>query len=186
MQDRDLVARIVAGDPEALAAAYDRYGPALYTYCRSMLHDADEAADALQDTFVVAARKLDGLRDPDRLRPWLYAVARNECLRRLRARGRDVDLDLAGEVSDDSVDLEAGVRRSEIRDLVRSAFGGLNPGDREVLELSLRHELDGADLGAALGVSANHAHALLSRAPGGRSARSSPPCSRAGTASSRS
>jgi len=164
MQDRDLVARIVSGDPEALATAYDRYGPALYTYCRSMLHDADEAADALQDTFVVAARKLEGLRDRDRLRPWLYAVARNECLRRLRARGRDVDLDLAGEVSDDSVDLEAGVRQSEIRDLVRSAFGGLNPGDREVLELSLRHELDGADLGAALGVSANHAHALVSRA----------------------
>lgn len=164
MQDRDLVARIVSGDPEALAAAYDRYGPALYTYCRSMLHDGDEAADALQDTFVVAARKLDGLRDPDRLRPWLYAVARNECLRRLRARGRDVGLDLAGEVSDDSVDLEAGVRQSEIRDLVRSAFGGLNPGDREVLELSLRHELDGAELGAALGVSANHAHAVLSRA----------------------
>jgi RNA polymerase sigma factor (sigma-70 family) len=164
MQDRDLVARIVAGDPEALATAYDRYGPALYTYCRSMLHDADEAADALQDTFVVAARKLEGLRDRDRLRPWLYAVARNECLRRLRARARDVDLDQAGEVSDDSVDLEAGVRQAEIRDLVRSAFGGLNPGDREVLELSLRHELDGADLGAALGVSANHAHALLSRA----------------------
>jgi RNA polymerase sigma factor (sigma-70 family) len=164
MQDRDLVARIVAGDPQGLAAAYDRYAPALYTYCRSMLHDADDAADALQDTFVVAARKLDGLRDPDRLRPWLYAVARNECLRRIKARASTVELEQAGEVSDDAVDLEAGVRQSEIQELVRSAFGGLNPGDREVLELSLRHELDGADLGAALGVSANHAHALLSRA----------------------
>jgi RNA polymerase sigma factor (sigma-70 family) len=166
MQDRDLVVRIVAGDPEGLAAAYDRYAPALYAYCRTMLHDADDAADALQDTFVVAARKLDGLRDRDRLRPWLYAVARNECLRRIRLRASTVELDQAGEVSDDSVDLEAGVRESEIRDLVRSAFGGLNPGDREVLELSLRHELDGADLGAALGVSAKHAHALLSRARG--------------------
>jgi hypothetical protein len=35
------------------------------------------------DTFLIATVKLDGLRDPDRLGPWLHAVARNECLRRL-------------------------------------------------------------------------------------------------------
>jgi hypothetical protein len=35
------------------------------------------------DTFLIATAKLDVLRDPDRLGPWLHAVARNECLRRL-------------------------------------------------------------------------------------------------------
>ncbi|HEV2345869.1 MAG TPA: sigma factor, partial [Actinocrinis sp.] len=64
MQDRDLVAAIVAGDPAGLAAAYDRYASALYAYCRTMLRDPEDASDALQDTFVVAAQKLDGLRDP--------------------------------------------------------------------------------------------------------------------------
>lgn len=166
MQDRDLVAAIVAGDPAGLAAAYDRYASALYTYCRSMLRDPEDAADALQDTFVVAAQKLAGLRDPDRLRPWLYAVARNECLRRLRGRQATVDLDQAGEVSDDAVDVEAGLREADVRGLIWSAIQGLNPGEREVFELNVRHELEGADLAAALGVSANHAHALLSRARG--------------------
>ena len=166
MQDRDLVAAIVAGDPAGLAAVYDRYASALYTYCRSMLRDSEDAADALQDTFVVAAQKLDGLRDPDRLRPWLYAVARNECLRRLRGRQGIVELDQAGEVSDDGVDVDAGLREADVRSLIWSAIQGLNPSEREVFELNVRHELEGADLAAALGVTANHAHALLSRARG--------------------
>jgi hypothetical protein len=85
MQDRELVAAIVKGDPDGLAEAYDRYAAPLYAYCRSMLpdpHSPGEAADAVADTFTIATAKLEGLRDPDRLGSWLHAVARNECLRR--------------------------------------------------------------------------------------------------------
>ena len=82
MEDPEVVAAIVAGDPAGLAEAYDRYAMPLYSYCRSMLHEPADAADAVQDTFLVATTKLRGLRDPSKLRPWLYAVARNECLRR--------------------------------------------------------------------------------------------------------
>src|ERR1017187_1513548 len=89
MRDRDMVAAIVVGEPAGLAAAYDHYAPALYAYCRSLLSEPADAADAAQDTFVVAAGKLSGLRDPDRLRPWLYAVARNECRRWLRGTYSD-------------------------------------------------------------------------------------------------
>ena len=86
MQDRELVAAIVAGDLDKLGEAYDRYAASLYAYCRSMLPDPrppGEAADAVADTFIVADAKLQGLRDPDQLGPWLHAVARNECLRRI-------------------------------------------------------------------------------------------------------
>src|SRR5215472_16643758 len=163
--DAQIVAAIVDGYASGLAAAYDRYAAALYTYCRSLLAEPD-AADAVQDTFVLAASKLAGLRDPGRLRPWLYAVARNECHRRLRARARVADLDEAGEMTDDSADVGGAAERGELRDLVRSAIEGLNSGEREVIELTLRHELDGADLAAALGVPVNQAHALASRARG--------------------
>ena len=82
MRDGEVGAAIAVGDPGGLAEAYDRYAPALYTYCRSLVPEPGEAADAVQDTFVIAAAELTGLRDRHRLRPWLYAVARNECLRR--------------------------------------------------------------------------------------------------------
>jgi RNA polymerase sigma factor (sigma-70 family) len=166
MQDRDVVAGIVAGDPAGLAAAYDAYAASLHAYCRTLLGEPADAADAVQDTFVIAAAKLGGLRDPDRLRPWLYAVARNECHRRLRGRARQADLDEAGEVTDAGADVGEQAERGDLRRLVLAAIGGLNPGDREVIELNLRHDLDGADLADALGVPVNQAHALASRARG--------------------
>src|SRR5271166_2325558 len=82
MQDRDVVAAVVAGDPDGIAEAYDRYAASLYALCHSVL-TRPEAAAAVRDTFLIAVSRLDGLGDPDRLAAWLHAVARNECLRRL-------------------------------------------------------------------------------------------------------
>jgi len=98
MEDPEVVAAIVAGDPAGLAEAYDRYAMPLYSYCRSMLREPADAADAVQDTFLVATAKLRDLRDPAKLRSWLYAVARNECLRRLRAGTSLAALEEAAEI----------------------------------------------------------------------------------------
>jgi len=166
MRDSEVVAAIVAGDPDGLSEAYDRYAAPLYTYCRSLLREPADAADAVQDTFVIAASKLAGLRDQSRLRPWLYAVARNECHRRLRERAGAATsaLELVPEVSDASADVTGGAERAELRALLRSAVRGLNESEQDVIQLQLRQELDVAEIAAVLGVSRNHAHALLSRA----------------------
>jgi RNA polymerase sigma factor (sigma-70 family) len=164
MFDREIVDSIVDGDPAGLAAAYDQYARGLYAYCRSLLGEPADAADAVQDTFIIAAAKVSGLRDPERLRSWLYAVARNECHGRLRASALATPLDEAAEMTDDVADLGDDVEQAELRDLVWAALGGLNPGEREVIELNLRHEFDGADLADVLGVPRNQAHALASRA----------------------
>jgi RNA polymerase sigma factor (sigma-70 family) len=164
MEDPEVVAAIVAGDPAGLAEAYDRYAVPLYSYCRSMLREPADAADAVQDTFLVATAKLRDLREPARLRSWLYAVARNECLRRLRAGSALSALDEAADIPVQSAEIGAETERAEVRQLVRAAIDGLNPGERDVIELSLISELDNDELADALGVSRNHAHALLSRA----------------------
>ena len=163
MDDRETVAAIVAGDLAGLAEAYDEYAESLYGYCHWMLHEPADAGDAVQDTYLIAAGRLGGLQDPRKLRPWLYAVARNECHRRLRAD--EVGLDDAADVADPSADV-SHADRAELRRLVRAALSGLNPGEREVLELELRHDLHGADLAAVLGVSRNQAHALAAQARG--------------------
>ena len=77
-----MVAAVVAGDADGFAAVYDQYATSLYACCHAVLPEP-EAAGAVLDTFLIATVKLDGLRDPDRLGPWLHAVARNECLRRM-------------------------------------------------------------------------------------------------------
>jgi RNA polymerase sigma factor (sigma-70 family) len=164
MRDREVVAAIVAGDPAGLAEAYDRYATPLYSFCRSMLREPADAADAVQDTFVIAAPRMAGLRDPERLRSWLYAVARNECHRRLRAGSQHAPIEEAPDVTDEAADVAAGVERADLRELVRDALGGVGPAEREVLELQLRQGLSGGEVASVLGISRNHAHALLSRA----------------------
>lgn len=164
MDDRQIAAALCAQNASGWAAAYDTYAARLYAYSRSILHDHDAAADAVQDAFLIARQRIRELRDPERLRPWLYAIVRRECLRQLRTGSHIVELTEEGQPSDESVDLDAGLRIEQYRELIWTAAAGLNPREREVLELSVRHGLEGAELAAALGVSVNHAHALVSRA----------------------
>ena len=77
--DREIVAAITAGDPAAIAMAYDRYAEALYGYSHWVLHDSAAATGALKDAFVIAVAMLSNLSEPSKLRPWLFALARNEC-----------------------------------------------------------------------------------------------------------
>ena len=162
--DRMLVEAMRRGDPAGLEGVYRRYADRLYTYARAVLREPEAAADAVHDAFLTAGQRIDQLRDPDRLRPWLYAIVRNECLRRIRERSRSLPLEEAGEPPADLPDHGAQVGTAQVRELVHAAVAALNPGDREVVDLALRHDLSSAEIRAALGVPANHAHARLSRA----------------------
>ena len=132
----------------------------------AILRNEDDAADALQDTFLIAARKLGGLRDPERLRPWLYSVARNQCRARLRDRKRTQPEDhtvLESAQEGIEVDMTAQVARVELAELMTAARDGLNERDQELLELHMRHGLEGDDLAAVLGVTTQNAYKLVQR-----------------------
>src|SRR5262245_3162506 len=86
MDDAALATLARGGDAEALAGLLERYRPSLYAAAVRLLRDRDEAHDAVQETYLVALAKLDGLRDPAAVGGWLHAVLRNACVRRLRDR----------------------------------------------------------------------------------------------------
>ena len=166
ISDAELARASAAGDRGAFAEIYDRYANRLHDFCVGMLRDRDAAADCVQDAFCIAATRLAQLRDPDKLRPWLYSIARNEALRRIRERRRE-------EPSDDLPDSESGdpgpemlAARTELADLIADAAGGLSDRDRTVLELAFNHGLDGPELADALGVSPTNANTLVHRLRG--------------------
>jgi len=161
--DAELVAAAMAGDRGAFAAIYDRYADRLHDFCWSLLRDRDEAADATQDAFLLAAERLGQLRDPERLRPWLYAVARSQAFRRARARQRVVPEEEMIEQPDTAAGPERAAEQADLRELVWNAAAGLSERDRALLDLHLRQGLEGAELGEAMGIPAGHAYVLLSR-----------------------
>jgi RNA polymerase sigma factor (sigma-70 family) len=130
-----------------------------------MLSNPDDAADAVQDTFVIASSRLAELRDPGRLRAWLYAVARNECLRILGSPRPAPRLTVPPGMADTVIDItEGAAERAELRALLTTAARGLNHAEREVLELQLRQGLEAAEVADVLGVSRSQAASLASRA----------------------
>jgi RNA polymerase sigma factor (sigma-70 family) len=147
-----------------LEEAYRLYASRLYTYARGILGDGESAADVVHDTFLAADRHWGQLRDPERLRPWLYAIARRESLRQLKRRSRMFPLDTLDARGDTEADPLTSVRSAEIVELVWAAYGGLSAPDREIVELSVRHGLSAVDIATALDVSIKHANARISRA----------------------
>jgi len=84
--DEQLSARAARGDAHAFEAIFRRYHQDLYRFCLSMVGDADDAQDALQNTMVKVMRALPGEKRQIQLRPWLYRIARNESIETLRKR----------------------------------------------------------------------------------------------------
>lgn len=166
--DSQLVTAHLGGDRTALAGIYDRYADPLYDTAAAMLADRDEAADATQDVFLVAAQRLGQLRDPERLRAWLFAILRNEVYRRTRqqSRTRPTDPTVLGvaEMAPHDPLAEGGAAAgAELAAAVRAAAAGLDPRDQLVLELTVRQRMEGAELAAALGVTVAQSHVLVHR-----------------------
>ena len=156
MEDSEAVAAVAAGDPAGLAGAYDKYAASLYGYCRWMLREPASAADALLETFVTAGAVLGALQDASQLRARLYQAAREECYRRLRTAEAGFD-----ETADDVRDR---ADQAEVRRLIRATLAELEPLEREVIELNIRHNLNETELAIVLEVSWSRAHVLASRA----------------------
>jgi RNA polymerase sigma factor (sigma-70 family) len=163
--DADLVAGVLAGDRDAFAQVYDKYADRLHDFAFSMLRQREDAMDAVADAFVTMAERLDQLRDPARLRPWLYAVVRRECLHRLKQRSRttyDGEDDLL-DLPDQAASPETMAEQRVLQALVWDAAAGLNERDQAMLDLHLRQGLDGAELGEAMGMTPENAYVSLSR-----------------------
>lgn len=156
MNDHLLVEALRERDPCAMAAMYDAHADGLYAYCWFRLRCRDTAQVALRDTFIVAEAHIGELRDPDRLRPWLYAVARLECARRLPLRNRTPDVPVASHDQED-VDQRVTAWRAVL---------ALRPFAREILELGIRRRLPVSDLATVLGLSLKETQEALDRAHG--------------------
>lgn len=133
--DADLARAAQGGDAAALGVLLERHRAALIAHALQLVGHA-EAHDAVQDTFVVAMRRIGAVRDPAAIEGWLHVVLRNACLDRLRAR-TDVAAetpDLAAPAADEP---ESIIDSLALRDWVWTAVGRLSEPLR--LVTMLRH-----------------------------------------------
>jgi hypothetical protein len=87
---------LAEGHLDGLLAVYDSYADRLFGYGSNLLGSDDAAIGAIRDALLVAQQRAATLTDPSRLGAWLYALTRNECVRRRRHASTD---DLDGELA---------------------------------------------------------------------------------------
>ncbi len=86
LEDAELVRRALARDPEAFGAIMQRHNQRLYRIARSVLRNAAEAEDAVQEGYVAAFSHLAAYRGESPLGAWLARIVMNEALGRLRRK----------------------------------------------------------------------------------------------------
>lgn len=82
----DALTRVAAGEADAFAQLVDAHQDRLLRLCERLLGDAEEARDAAQEVFLKVFRKAGDFRPQGQIYTWLYRIAVNHCLNKLRRR----------------------------------------------------------------------------------------------------
>ena len=123
--DADLARAAQAGDAAALGLLLERHRAGLQAHALKLVGYA-HAQDVVQDTFLLALRKIDQLRDPDAVVGWLHAALRSLCLTRLRSDHGELPLHEVQAPPAPAREMpEAAVDRLVMRDWVWTAIAEL-------------------------------------------------------------
>ena len=171
-RDREAVAAVLAGNPDAFVPVVNRYTDQLFRLAYATLRDTHDAEEAVQDIFLKTYRRLDSFDPARRFHPWIYAIAVNHLRSLWRKARRSLDRDalsLAEELipSDNpgtNSQPEAELLASATRDLLRRALGRLSPVQREAFTLRHLRGLSTGEAANILGIPENTLKTHLRRA----------------------
>ena len=132
------IARLAAGEGDALESIYAATSVKLFGICLRILGDAREAEDALQDVYIDLYRRASRF-DPARASPisWLACMARNRAVDRLRAGGKvragAVEAEAAADVADDALAAEDKLLLDERDARIHHCLGTLDPAQSRAI-----------------------------------------------------
>jgi RNA polymerase sigma-70 factor, ECF subfamily len=164
-----------AGQQDAFAEIVERYSGTIYNLALRLMNEPQEAEDVLQETFISAFRALERFEGRSRLSTWLYRIAYNAALMRLRKRRVSVvSLDEPRETEDgellprqlvDWTTLPDDLLLSkEFRGMLDMALASLPESLRSVFVLRDVEGLSTAETAEALGLTETNAKVRLHRA----------------------
>lgn len=136
LPDREVVARVAAGDRDAFRLLVHRYQDMLFRHALRMTGEHDVAADLVQASFVKAYTNLARCRDPERFGAWLYRILANACKDHLKSKRRkDVSIEDHTHITDLGVSPAADLERAQLRAQLNRAVAALPSSLREAFVL---------------------------------------------------
>jgi RNA polymerase sigma-70 factor (ECF subfamily) len=155
-----LLAALRKRDPQALSTLFEAWSDPLFRLASGLLRDEQAAEDVVQCTFVALLQHMDTFDGRARLSTWLYRVAYNECMGRLRSAVEADDVDAWDEAEflpptliDWRTLPEAVVTGAEARAEMARAIARLTPALHAVFTLRDIEGMSVRDTAEALGLS---------------------------------
>ncbi len=163
--ERTLLDKARRGAPEAIEALVEAYQGTVYRFGLNMCGDREDARDVLQETMLAMARGVQGFQGKASLSTWLYAVARNFCLKKRRQHQPDTeDLDESAGHLVLGADPHELVERLELENTLRDAVLSLEQKQREVLVLRDIEGMKTEEVAEVLGIGVAAVKSRLHRA----------------------
>jgi RNA polymerase sigma-70 factor (ECF subfamily) len=172
--DSELVAMAKAGDRDAFGVLVERHEDKIYGLCLRMLGNPEDAEDVMQEVFIKAFQALPGFREEARFSTWLYRIAHNACLMRIRKKklvtvslDRPLDVEeghIERDVTDWSTDPRTDLMSEELSATLARHINELSPDNRIVFVLRDIHGLSTDDTASVLGLSVPAVKSRLHRA----------------------
>jgi RNA polymerase sigma-70 factor (ECF subfamily) len=146
------------GSRDAFREIYECYSSRIYNFLCRLLGSRQDAEDATQQTFLIALNRIETLRDPDLMEPWLYRIARNEVYQKFRRKQVDsLDDDMPSPLGDRIEDgglhghPEKALLNDELGEAIQSVLDSLPLKLREVFILAIMNELSYQDISTIVG-----------------------------------
>ena len=166
--DLALAAMAAAGDAEAASQLYARHKDAIYGVAYRILRDHGDAADVLQDAFLLLIEARRGTPPSTSVRGWLLRVASNLAIDRYRQRrvraGRPEDRPADPERLAEGTDPAHAAEKSEVALAIEAAVAALSPRLRPAVVLRYAGGLSYEEVAQALGCSIGTVKSRLARA----------------------
>ena len=134
--DLQLISQIITGDKSRYDELVLRYQKDIYYYLRRMGLEHDDAADVMQNSFIMAYRKLDTLKDKSKFKSWLFMIAGNTAKNHFRKNDKrnENPLEEGKEVSGGS-NPDRDIQQVELNERMRRAVARLPQSQRRVVTL---------------------------------------------------
>jgi RNA polymerase sigma-70 factor (ECF subfamily) len=153
--DSLLMRRLQSGDRAALAELYDRHAALAYGVALRILRHAEDAEDALQESWVQVWNRSDSF-DPARgsVAAWVITIARSRALDRLRRKSSRGRAESAAGIDPPATPAapDTMAERAALRDHLGRAMEGLEARQREVLEIAYFEGLSQSEIAERLKV----------------------------------
>ena len=165
LSDAILVSNYINGDESALTVLINRHQQRLYSFIFSKVYDRDVTEDVFQDTFikVIKTLKLGKYNEEGKFLPWVMRIAHNLVIDYFRKNNRmpkfnnNGDFDIFSVLSDDSLNAEAELVRSQIHDDIRNLVKELPEDQRTVLKMRMYNDMSFREISENTSVSINTA-----------------------------